>query len=99
MGIKATHIKSAARRDRLPLLAALAHALPTLVGAGGERCGLDRRLRTNTSKSRQPSPCNQGAQWYEVIPNMRGERLAPLMIAWVEELREHAPPKEMLGVV
>lgn len=41
MGLRATHIKSAARRDRLLLLAALAHALLTLLGAAGERCALD----------------------------------------------------------
>ncbi len=99
MGLKATHIKSAARRDRLLLLAALAHALLTLLGAAGERCGLDRRLRTNTSKRRQLSLYNQGAYWYEAIPNMREERLALLMNAYVEELREHAFLKEIFGVI
>ena len=99
MGLKATHIKSAARRDRLLLLAALAHALLTLLGAAGERCGLDRRLRTNTSKRRQLSLYNQGAYWYEAIPNMREERLALLMNAHVEELREHAFLKEIFGVI
>ena len=99
MGLKATHIKSAARRDRLLLLAALAHALLTLLGAAGERCGLDRRLRTNTSKRRQLSLYNQGAYWYEAIPNMREERLTLLMNAYVEELREHAFLKEIFGVI
>ena len=98
MGLKATHIKSAARRDRLLLLAALAHALWTLLGAAGERCRLDRRLRTNTSKRRQLSLYSQGAYWYEAIPNMREERLALLMNAYVEELREHAFLNEILGV-
>jgi hypothetical protein len=55
MGLRATHIKSAARRDRILLLAALAHALLTLLGAAGERCGLDRKLKTNTSKKRTMS--------------------------------------------
>jgi hypothetical protein len=44
MGLKATHIKSAGRRDRLLLLAALAHALLTLLGAAGEPL----RARSNT---------------------------------------------------
>ncbi len=84
MGLKATHIKSAERRDRLLLLAALAHALLTLLGAAGERCGLDRKLKTNTSKKRQMSLYNQGCYWYMAIPNMREERLSLLMQAYAE---------------
>jgi hypothetical protein len=88
MGLEATDIKSAARRDRPLLLAAL--ALLTLLGAAGERCGLDRRLRTDTSKRHQLSLCNQGSCWCEATPNMREERLALLLNACVEELRGHA---------
>lgn len=99
MGLKATHIKSAARRDRLLLLAALAHALLTLLGAAGERCGLDRRLKTNTSKKRTMSLYNQGAYWYMAIPNMREERLIMLMSAYVEVLREHEFLREIFGVI
>jgi hypothetical protein len=52
IGLSAARIKSAARRNRLLLLAALAHALLTLRGAAGEPCGLDRMRKTNTSKKR-----------------------------------------------
>jgi hypothetical protein len=72
---KATHIKSAARRDRLLLPAALAHALLTLLGAAGQRCALDRKLKKNTIKKRTMPLYNQGAYWYMAIPNMREERL------------------------
>jgi Transposase DDE domain len=99
MGLKATHIKSAARRDRLLLLAALAHALLTLLGAAGERCGLDRKLKTNTSKKRQMSLYNQGAYWYMAIPNMREERLVLLMQAYAEVLREHDFLRDIFGVI
>jgi hypothetical protein len=99
MGLKATHIRSAARRDRLLLLAALAHALLTLLGAAGERCGLDRKLRTNTSKRRQMSLYNQGCYWYMAIPNMREERLSLLMTAYAETLREHEFLREIFGVI
>ena len=64
--------------------------------ASGE---VDRRLRTNTSNRRQLSLYNQGAYWYEAIPNMREERLALLMNAYVEQLREHAFLKEIFGVI
>jgi hypothetical protein len=99
MGLKATHIKSAGRRDRLLLLAALAHALLTLLGAAGERCGLDRTLKTNTSKKRQMSLYNQGCYWYMAIPNMREERLARLMQAYAEVLQEHDFLRDIFGVI
>lgn len=99
MGLKATHIKSAERRDRLLLLAALAQALLTLLGAAGERCGLDRKLRTNTSKKRQMSLYNQGCYWYMAIPNMREERLSLLMNAYAEVLREHDFLRDIFGVI
>lgn len=99
MGLKATHIKSAARRDRLLLLAALAHALLTMLGAAGERCGLDRKLRTNTSKRRQLSLYNQGCYWYMAIPNMREERLSLLMNAYAQVLREHNFLRDIFGVI
>lgn len=99
MGLKATHIKSAARRDRLLLLAALAHALLTLLGAAGEVCGLDRKLRTNTSKKRQMSLYNQGAYWYRALPTMRPERVSLLMLAYAEVLREHEDLSEVFGAI
>jgi hypothetical protein len=99
MGLKATHIKSAERRDRLLLLAALAHALLTLLGAAGERCGLDRKLKTNTSPKRQMSLYNQGCYWYMAIPNMREERLSMLMRAYADILREHDFLRDIFGVI
>jgi hypothetical protein len=99
MGLRATHIRSAARRDRLLLLAALAHALLTLLGAAGERCGLDRKLKSNTSKKRTMSLYNQGSYWYMAIQNMREERLVMLMQAYVEVLREHEFLREIFGII
>ena len=85
--------------DRLLLLGAVAHALLTLLGAAGERCGLDRKLRTNTSKKRQLSLYRQGSFWYEALPNMIPERLALLMSAYDEVLREHAFFREIFGII
>ena len=42
MGLKATHIKSAERRERLLLIAALGYTLLTLLGEARDPCGLDR---------------------------------------------------------
>ncbi|HEX7480656.1 MAG TPA: hypothetical protein VF331_22840 [Polyangiales bacterium] len=58
-------------------IAALAHMLLTLLGAAGERCGLDRTLKSNTSKKRQLSLYKQGLHWYMAIPNLPHQRLRP----------------------
>lgn len=82
LGLSATHIGTTDRRDRLLLLAAIAQALLTLLGAAGEACGLDRLMKTNTSKKRTMSLLNQGINLYAAIPNMGEDRLAPLMKAF-----------------
>ena len=46
MGLSATHIRDAGRRDRLLLLAALL----TLLGAASEKTGMDSYLKVNTAK-------------------------------------------------
>jgi hypothetical protein len=99
MGLSATHIGDTARRDRLLFLAALAHVLLTLLGAAGERAGLDRHLKANTVKHRTHSLYNQGCYWYMAIPNMREERLVKLMTAYGEVLREHEVFRELLGTI
>jgi len=99
MGMSATHIRNEARRDRLIFIAALAHMLMTLLGAAGERCGLDRTLKSNTSSKRQMSLYNQGIHWYMAIPNMREERLRLLIGAYGDVLREHALTRELFSVL
>lgn len=64
LGLSATHIRDADRRDRLLLLVAVAHTLLTLLGAASEASGLDRYLKANTVKTRTMSLFNQGAYWY-----------------------------------
>lgn len=99
MGLKATHIGDSSRRDRLLLLGAVAHALLTLLGDAGERAGLDRLLKANTSKRRQLSLYRQGCFWYDALPNMPDERLVPLMQAFDASLREHQFFSEIFGII
>jgi len=99
MGLKATHIGDSSRRDRLLLLGAVAHALLTLLGAAGERAGLDRTLKVNTSQKRQLSLYRQGCFWYDALPNMPHERLALLMHAYDETLREQPFFCEIFGII
>lgn len=89
MGLSATHIRDAGRRDRLLLLAALAHALLTLLGAASEKTGMDAYLMVNTVKKRTHSLFRQGVYWYGAIPNMRDDCLANLMKAFDEIVSEH----------
>jgi len=99
MGLSATRIRDTARRDRLLLLAAIAQALLTLLGAAGEEAGLDRYLKTNTSKKRTRSLLNQGLDWYRAIPNMKQERLETLMTKFDEVVRRHAVFREVFGII
>jgi len=99
MGLRATHIRSTERRDRLLLLAALAQALLTLLGAAAERCGLDRSLKANTVSYRTHSLYRQGLYWYGAIPNAPDEWVEPLMTAFDQVIREHAHLCEILGVL
>lgn len=89
LGLSATHIRDAGRRDRLLLLIAIAQSLLTLLGAAGERCGLDASLKTNTVKTRTISLINQGLCWYSAMPNMPEQRLRTLLESYEQLVREH----------
>ena len=99
MGLSATHIGVPARRDRLLLLGAISHALLSLLGAAGEACGLDGKLKANTVKTRTMSLFNQGCCWYRMIPTMRDEWLVPLMRAFGEAIQSHAVFSQIFGVI
>jgi Transposase DDE domain len=99
LGLSATHIGTPERRDRLLLLAAIAQALLTLLGAAGETCGLDRLMKTNTSTKRTMSLFNQGVNLYAAIPNMKEDRLELLMKAFDASVRRHAIFREIFGVI
>lgn len=91
LGLRATHIRDADRRDRMLLLVAIAQALLTLLGAASEASGLDRTLKTNTVKHRTMSLLNQGIEWYRSLSrgNMRPERQELLLTHYEKILREH----------
>lgn len=99
MGLSATHIRDAGRRDRLLLLAAIAHALLTLLGAASEKTGMDAYLKVNTSKTRTHSLFRQGAYWYGAIPNMREDWLGTLMNAFDGIVADHAIFGDIYAVI
>jgi len=84
MGLSSTRIGEPTRRDRLLLISAFATALLTLLGAVGESLGMDRLLKSNTSKTRTHSLFRQGCMLYELIPNMPKHRLVPLIEKFTE---------------
>jgi Transposase DDE domain len=98
-GLSNVHISRPDRRDRLMLLFSVAHALLTLLGAAGEEAGLDRTLKANTSPKRALSLFNQGCFWFSAIPNMREERLRPLMQAFANAIANHAALSQIFGVI
>jgi hypothetical protein len=86
MGLSATRVGDPMRRDRLLLISAFAMALLTLLGEIGERLGMDRLLKSNTSKTRTHSLFRQGCMLYELIPTMPEHRLGPLIAAFAQAL-------------
>jgi hypothetical protein len=99
MGLRATHVRSAARRDRFLMVLAIAIAFLTLVGAASERAGMDAWLRANTVKRRTHSLLRQGAYWYGYLPTMRDDWFRQLMTALAQVLEEHRDLTEMLGTI
>lgn len=93
MGMSTLRIADPQRRDRLLLLNAFAIVLLTLLGTAGESLGMDRQLKSNTSKTRTHSLFRQGCMLYELIPNMPEHRLAPL----IQKFREYINQNIALG--
>lgn len=88
MELSSTRIGEPTRRDRLLLVSAFAMGLLTLLGSTGESLGMDRQLKSNTSKTRSHSRFRQGCMLYELIPNMPEHRLAPLMAAFAKAVSQ-----------
>jgi len=99
MGLGATRIGEPTRRDRLLLVSAFALALLTMLGAAGESLGMDRLLKSNTSKTRTHSLFRQGCMLYELIPTMPDTRLVPLMARFAETVAQSRSYGGMFEVV
>jgi hypothetical protein len=61
MGMAEIRIAEPERRDRLLLISAFAMVLLTMLGTAGESLGMDRLLKSNTSKTRTHSCSARGA--------------------------------------
>ena len=99
LGLKEVRTRHCGRRDRLIWVCVLAHTLLTLLGAAGEAEGLDRLLKSNTSKKRQHSLFRQGLFWYDALPNMPEKRLRRLMKRFDQMVQGHAIFREVLEIL
>ena len=89
MGLSSTSTKDPERRDRLLLISALAVIMLTLLGATGERLGIDKHVKVNTVKRRTLSLFRQGCHYYAKLPNMRKEEAKEFLECFNELLSEH----------
>ena len=84
MGLSSTRIGEPMRRDRLLLVSAFATALLTLLGAVGESLGMDRLLKSNTSKTRTPLAVPAGLHALRADPEHAGTAAHALMEKFAE---------------
>lgn len=99
MGLSQTSIADPDRRDRIFLISALAVIILTLLGAVGEKLGMDRYLKANTVKRRTMSLFRQGCYYYEQIIRMEREELRLFLNCLVDMIEEHRNLKEILWVI
>lgn len=97
LGILNVRIKTTARRDRLMLILAIAMSFLTLLGAAGERLGLDRLLRANTVKRRTHSLFRQGREYLRGALGKLSDTPRRLRLAFLNAIAEHARSKAIFG--
>lgn len=88
LGLRSTHIKASARKDRLLFVVALCYLLLILLGASGERVGLDKLLKVNTVKTRTHSLFRQGQFYWKFFPNWSQERRDKLLNSFNDFLND-----------
>jgi len=99
MGLSFTTIKNKDRRDRLLLIHAIATLILTLLGAAGEKIGLDKYLKSNTSKTRQLSLFRQGCIYFRRLFRMAKETAIQLIEAFCELVTSNKDASVIIGIV
>jgi hypothetical protein len=98
-GLSFTHIKNSNRRDRLLLIHAIARLVLTLLGAAGEKIGLDKYLKSNTSAKRQLSLFKQGCIYFRRLFRMVKETAVKLIEAFYDLVMENKNASVIIGNV
>ena len=99
MGLSATHIGCTARRDRLLFINAIASVILNLLGAAGEKIGLDKYLKVNTVKHRTLSLFKQGCIYFKRISRMATDTLKELIREFYFLIKNQKCLTEILGVI
>src|SRR6185312_10988993 len=99
MGLSFTHIKNKGRRDRLLLIHAIATLVLTLLGAAGEKIGLNKYLKSNTSKKRQLSLFKQGCIYFRRLFRMVKATAIELIEAFCALVTENKNANTIIGVI
>jgi hypothetical protein len=99
MGLSETSIGNIERRDRLLLISALSVVILTLLGAVGEKLGMDRYLKVNTVKHRTLSLFRQGCHYYQRLAGMTSDELKKFMDCFSELLLEQKKLLDILWVI
>lgn len=79
LGFKQTRVSTCGRRDRFLAINTLATVLLTLLGAAGEKLGLDRHLKSNTTRRRIHSLFRQGRHLLRGVIQVHAERLRDVL--------------------
>lgn len=88
-GLRQTHLKNGARRDRLFFIVALCYTLLILLGQAGENIGFDALLKVNTVKARTHSLFRQGQFYLEFFLNFTPQKQQKLVESFGTLLLDH----------
>jgi hypothetical protein len=99
MGLSASRIKSAERRDRLLFVIVLSQVLLHVLGAAGESLGLDRWMKVNTRPGRAHSLFHQGQYSYRCLVTMPAHQAGALLLRFDQLLRDHPLCKEVFALL
>jgi len=99
MGLSETTIGSVERRDRLLLISALSVIILTLLGAAGEKLGMDRAMKANTVTYRTHSLFRQGCYYYNRLATMKTNELKQLICTFSAFFLEKKSLQEVLWVI
>lgn len=99
MGLSETSISDPERRDRLLLISEISVLILTLLGAAGEKLGMDRYLKANTVKHRTMSLFRQGCNYYNQMLRMTSNELKKFLDCFTELLIEQKAFQDILWVI
>ena len=99
MGMSETSVKDPEKRDRILLISALSVIFLTIFGAVGEKLGMDRYLKVNTSQKRTMSLFRQGCHYYNQIIRMTRSEFKKFFNCLTDTLEERGNLKEILWII